>query len=538
MGDNNNYNDFRTESKNDSYHEDNSKNDNNNLNNLFSLYNNFLIKENRHHSSSLNKKPTNKNRKEIMPKYSNIQIQIKNDKELIKDIYQADPILKESIKESPSINIFKKGFKKLFFGPNGVVTRKSVALRKFYKSYRTKKVNFNEKLYIGSMDLFESLGNSTNYNKRLKSNQKRIIRINGNFDMTNPRQMKIRRTYRNFHKKIIKISKEKSKDKKLNQNINSENNNIKNRRFSQLYKTHNLFLDYKNNLIPDSVIKLSLDKRRKTTRQIIDLNFLFQKKPINISATNNSNNNNTPSHKIANIKNLKPIPNAKSSINSFQNSIGKQKTSKTIISLKKEISKNENIKNTNDIENKDKNEIEAYISKSINFAKYFKQKKNLKKYVDSFKRSFNKRIFSSNNSNNKIRDKLNNFIVKNEKYVIKKNKYFLKKIVEPYDEFKDDPKQEENFKNFAKNVDFSNKALSSQNRIKDKMNTINMAYTFKVGFEANIPVKEYIKKLKKKKEKEKENKILKSVRLHFNTNSKIIHNLTISLDDIKKKFNY
>ena len=29
----------------------------------------------------------------------------------------------------------------------------------------------------------------------------------------------------------------------------------------------------------------------------------------------------------------------------------------------------------------------------------------------------------------------------------------------------------------AKNVDFSNKALSSQNRIKDKMNTINMPET-------------------------------------------------------------
>ena len=34
-----------TESKNDSYQEDNIKNYNNNLNNLFSLYNNFFIKK-------------------------------------------------------------------------------------------------------------------------------------------------------------------------------------------------------------------------------------------------------------------------------------------------------------------------------------------------------------------------------------------------------------------------------------------------------------------------------------------------------------
>ena len=72
----------------------------------------------------------------------------------------------------------------------------------------------------------------------------------------------------------------------------------------------------------------------------------------------------------------------------------------------------------------------------------------------------------------------------------------------------------------------------------EKMNTINMAYTFRVWFEANVHVKDFLKKFKRKKEKEKENKILKSVRLHFNTNSKIIHNLTISLDDIKKKYNY
>ena len=41
-----------------------------------------------------------------------------------------------------------------------------------------------------------------------------------------------------------------------------------------------------------------------------------------------------------------------------------------------------------------------------------------------------------------------------------------------------------------------------------------------------------------KKEKEKELKLLNSVRKHFSNNERIIHNLTISLDDIKKKYNY
>ena len=122
---------------------------------------------------------------------------------------------------------------------------------------------------------------------------------------------------------------------------------------------------------------------------------------------------------------------------------------------------------------------------------------------------------------------------------MKKNKYFNKKIQEPYNEFKEDSKHEENFQNFAKNVDFSNlNTISSKDKKNDKINTINMAYSFKVSLGSNVPVKEFIKKFKKKKEKEKENKLLKSVRKNFKINSKIIHNLTISLDDIKKKYNY
>ena len=108
---------------------------------------------------------------------------------------------------------------------------------------------------------------------------------------------------------------------------------------------------------------------------------------------------------------------------------------------------------------------------------------------------------------------------------------------EPYNEFKEDSKNEEKFKNFAKNVDFSNNNFLSDKK-DDKIKTYNMFYNYKVRTGGNITVKEYLKDIKRKKEKEKENKLLKSVRLHFKANSKIIHDLTISLDDIKKKYNY
>ena len=50
------------------------------------------------------------------------------------------------------------------------------------------------------MDLFDSLGNYSTYNQRLKLNQKRIIQINGNFDMANPNLIKMKKSYQDYKK--------------------------------------------------------------------------------------------------------------------------------------------------------------------------------------------------------------------------------------------------------------------------------------------------------------------------------------------------
>ena len=500
-----NHNKNLTENKNDSSSEEKETENNHKFNTennfkIFSLYKNLLKKE--------------------MPKYSNIETQIDTDKNLIKNYYEMVPIFRDSIEQNSIIYTFKNGFKKLFFGPNGFVTRKSMALRKFYKSFQPKKLNVHKKLYMGSMDLFDTLGNLSSFNKRLKNSQKKIILINGNFDLTNIRLMKMRRTYKKFSKKLMSKS-ENVKKKILDENNISEKKSKKFQRFSLLNKHHNLFLDYKNNLIQDNSLKISLDKnnRRKTT----EINFKNHETLDKISNINSTNNTKS---KFFEFPNIKPIPKT-SLFNKTYNNINKNIKSKIFF---KEVEKEEN---------KKKKAIENYSSKPINFYEYFKQKNQLKKYVNTFQKSFNKQLYSSNNSNSKIRDSLNNFIIKNQKYVVKKNKYFNKKIQEPYNEFKEDSKHEENFQNFAKNVDFSNlNTISSRDKKNDKINTINMAYSFKVSLGSNVPVKEFIKKFKKKKEKEKENKLLKSVRKNFKINSKIIHNLTISLDDIKKKYNY
>ena len=536
------YNYNLTENKNGSFSEENKNiSNNNNLDNIFSLYNSFLTKEN---LCNVSLKRYKDKPKEILPDYSNIETQINTDKNLIKNIYKKDPIFKDTIEQDASIRNFKSGFKNLFFGPHGFITKKNSALKKFYKSFEKKKVNLNEKLFIGSMEFFDSLGTSNAYNKRLKSNRKRLFQMNGNFDISHPRLIKMKTTYQNFRHKKLGISNEKIKNKKLNENIKSENNKIKNKRFSQFYKSHNLFLDYKNNLIQDNnTLKPSLIKGRKSIKQITTMNFFKFQNFLNISEINDNTKKSNSQKKINSIiSEIKPIPNKNLSIKTIPNS--KEKLNKSIKNLKKEIAKTEkNINENNNVidkknKNKDKKAIEDYASKPINFAQYFKQKKELKKYVNSFQKSFNKKLFSSNNSNHKIRDKLNHFIINNEKYVVKTNNYFKKKMEEPYNEFKEDSKNEENFREFAKNVDFSNRGFISKDKKDDKINTINMAYSFKVSLGRDIPVKEYIMKMKRKKEKENEIKILKSVRLHFKANSKIIHNLTISLDDIKKKYNY
>ena len=171
-------------------------------------------------------------------------------------------------------------------------------MKKYYKSLKPKKVNFHDKLFIGSMSLFDSLGESSAYNKRLKSNLKKMIQIHGNFDLNKIHSVNLKQNKKNFFGKKLEVS---------NGDNNPENNKIKNKRFSQFYKSHNLFLDYKNNLIQDNNTSASLIKPRKSTRTVTHLNFLRFKNLINISESNNNNskiNNNSNNNNNDENKNI------------------------------------------------------------------------------------------------------------------------------------------------------------------------------------------------------------------------------------------
>ena len=147
--------------------------------NIFYLYNNFLIKENKnyfsnHKFSSL---------KEIMPEYSDINLQIQKKINNVRGFYTYDPIFRDMLsKNSYAVNLFIRGFREMFFGPKGIVTRKSQELKKYYKSFEPK-VNLETKINVGSLDYYDFLSKYNSFFERLKNSRKKILKISGNFEV-------------------------------------------------------------------------------------------------------------------------------------------------------------------------------------------------------------------------------------------------------------------------------------------------------------------------------------------------------------------
>jgi hypothetical protein len=201
--------------------------------------------------------------------------------------------------------------------------------------------------------------------------------------------------------------------------------------------------------------------------------------------------------------------------------------------------------------NQKKTEIEAYASnkalKNIKTSgtEYSFTNNKKKKYggIQEIKLSLKNKIDSTIFPNKKIERNLNNFIDINKKYESEKKKLLKTKIKVEFFELKEDIKNTGNYNELAKNVDFSDvKSFSPRdnhrvnNRI--KTNSFNLVFRYKSKLQKNVPVKEFLKGLEKIKEKQNENKFLTTVRKNFKNNFRVIHNLTIDLDHIKKKYNY
>ena len=155
------------------------------------LFNNFLIKENKNCFSNKRHSP----QKEIMPEYSDINIQIQKKINNVRDFYGCDPIFREiQSKNSYALALFKKGFTDMFFGPKGIATKKNSNLKRYYKSLEPK-VDLSSKIYAGSLDYYDFLSNYNSFFERLKISRKRMLKISGNFTVSNTKSDKLRAAY-------------------------------------------------------------------------------------------------------------------------------------------------------------------------------------------------------------------------------------------------------------------------------------------------------------------------------------------------------
>ena len=569
----------------------------------FHLFNNFLTKENYHKYSFI---------KEIMPVYSDIDSQIHKKIVQVRDLYGVDPLFKEM--QSPNsyaMNFFRKGVKQLFFGKDGLVTKKNVYLKNYHKSFESK-LDINSKIYAGSLDYYDFLSKHDNYFDRLKNSRRKIMEINGNFSISNANQEKMHAAYAKYEEKRRKknLLLKRSNNNPININFYNKTN----------YKTNNTD---SNNRSKISFFNKTFSKKRDTKKLLFD-NLKKKKKKINeknffLNYSKNceiTKNNVEPNSKMIytsyNNSNYKPLKSLANSIEKENNEANKEKSESlpesretkrflsnktTIVNcypkdesmiieksiLYPKINGREGKKKLNtlllhkpiDFEdqmdktkrslndqlstskskrekiNQNKTEIEAYVSNKMSIntktsgTEYSFTNKKKKNYggIQEIKLSLKNKIDSTIFPNKKIERNLNNFIDINKKYESEKKKLLKTKIKVEFFELKEDIKNTGNYNELAKNVDFSDvKSFSPRdnhrinNRIKN--NSFNLVFRYKSKLQKNVPVKEFLKGLEKIKEKQNENKFLTTVRKNFKNNFRVIHNLTIDLDHIKKKYNY
>ena len=610
---------IKTEEKNDdSFYLISDSNENEiNINQKNYLFNHFLIKENKDYFSDKKYIP----QKEIMPEYIDINTQIQKKINDIREFYNLIPIFKDmQSKNSYVMTIFKKGFKDIFFGPKGIVTRKSSELIRYYKSFESKS-NLNSKIYAGSLDYYDYLSNYNSFFERLKNSRRKMLKINGNFSVANDNWEKLRAFYDKYQQKrkikgslIQNVSKTNSNyfnKKQLNQkNDNNKiiyktdtksktNNNFYKRFLKKSQKiflgnnnsednkprTENIFLSYKKgseiyknkdilsnkNLISHKIneypfknklINISLPpeeiednskirKNRKEKTEIYPKIRQDKKHFTNITTISLNHhyhdltNNNANSSLFSSLINKSGIKNR----NSFKLQTPTKLENEKTIQIKDNININDSVSKSNskniNKNSKKKISIDNYTStKSLRYEDI--QKEKTIKYMQSLeaiKSSLRNKIDSSMPKSKKFEYDLNKFIENNKKYVLKKKDMLKQRMKEELFELKEDMQSNDKYSDIPKNVDFSDvKRFSPNNNYKVKNrikgSSFNLAFSYKSKKENNLPIKDFLHNLEVIKEKEKEKKYLKYIRKNFKKNIKVIHNLTISLDCIKKKYNY
>ena len=283
----------------------------------FHLFKNFLIKENFQKYAFL---------KEIMPEYSDIDSQIQKKIVQVRDLYGVDPIFKEM--QSPNsytMNIFRKGLKQLFFGKEGIVTKKNVLLKNYHKSFESK-LDINSKIYAGSLDYYDFLSKHDHFLDRLKNSRRKILEINGNFSISNSNQEKMHAAYVKFEEKrrkknlLLKRPNNNSTDINFFNKTNYKSNNTDTNDRTKISFFNNTFSkkkDTKKLLLFDN-----LKKKKNINAKNIFLNY---SKDCDI-VKNNIEPYSKVNYTIYNIANTKPLKSLANSIETEDNEALKEKS--------------------------------------------------------------------------------------------------------------------------------------------------------------------------------------------------------------------
>ena len=606
------------EEKNDLYFISNEFDNDIDLNpNFLYLFKNFLTKENYQKNSFL---------KEIMPEYINIDSQIHKKINQVRYFYDITPLFREMQSSNTfAINFFKKGFRRMFFGPKGIVTRKSTELKNYYKSFISD-IDLNSKIYAGSLDYYDYLSGYNSFFERLKESRKKILKVSGNFAVANNSLDKLHAAYLEYIKKRRKNSFSLNKNKltEINEydDINKKKdikskteNNFFNKTFTKnknkrrilildkskdldgirINKKNSILVNFKkiNHNLKKKEMDIMSEKTYKLSNKNLKRNSISKKtseKDININNIQNNEfyhtirldkkflsnkttlNNEIKNDKLSNISkslfspfdstklfkkrkntfihnktvnlyynNNKSKKNLNYSNSFFKNKKKKNKFPKNSKDFNKSLKFNKNFEwdsfNKTNIDSNNINNINTIIN---NDNKIKKQTESIKE----LKLSLKKKINLTEPSNKKVENSLNKFIfITTRDYDIKKKNLFKKKLEKELIDLKDVSKSIENFNEMAKKVDFSDFRPFSPSdnqviKIKQKPTSYNLAFSYKTRYLKSEPIKEFIRSLDKLKENKKEKRSVKNIRANVKKNFRVIHNLTINLDHIKKKFNY
>ena len=205
------------------------------------MFHNFLTNESRkYYIQKMNKDNNNIPERDIIPKYTNINKEIKKKSNDLRKCFNIKNTIFKEMQSKQNSLTYKQLITclgKYFFGPNGVVTEKYKFLRDYYEE-KNLKIGLNNRIYAGTLDYFFLLSRYNSLSQRLNFTKEKLLSLSNNlavassaFDKVNQQainNVNFQKRKKNYVYLNIKNSFPGKNLIKNNKEINKENSLIKN----------------------------------------------------------------------------------------------------------------------------------------------------------------------------------------------------------------------------------------------------------------------------------------------------------------------